>query len=215
MYMNEAYPLIYNEHTWRKNSDGTKASHCYSQHSEHHHHHPSALLAHWLTTVARCIIHQPDFEGLFSEEMTSLKKKKITYGPQHQRGATALGFISEHESSGGRQLSWLWFGRCDASQDTVRINEMSRSKELSKNTQHFINCTSGTFYVLGKQRRQMDFMFHCWSKSGSQDFSLSSITNQRLPPIMWSSDASLAWQYWHVMQFSISWISKSSKNSIL
>ena len=143
------------------------------------------------------------------------EKKKITYGPQHQRGATALGFISEHESSGGRQLSWLWFGRCDASQDTVRINEMSRSKELSKNTQHFINCTSGTFYVLGKQRRQMDFMFHCWSKSGSQDFSLSSITNQRLPPIMWSSDASLAWQYWHVMQFSISWISKSSKNSIL
>lgn len=58
----------------RNSAYSKKASHCYSQHCEHHHYHPRALLAHWLTTVAPCIIHQPDFEGLFSEEITSQKK---------------------------------------------------------------------------------------------------------------------------------------------
>lgn len=61
-------------------ASGTKASHCYSQHCEHHHYHPRALLAHWLVTVALCIIHQLGFEGHFSEEMTSLKKSLMEGG---------------------------------------------------------------------------------------------------------------------------------------
>lgn len=56
-------------------TNSIKASHCYSQNCKHHHYHPRALLAHWLATVLPYIIHQPDFEGLFSEEeITSLKK---------------------------------------------------------------------------------------------------------------------------------------------
>lgn len=60
--------------TIEDSANSIKASHCYSQHCKHHHYHPRVLLAHWLATVLPYIIHQPDFEGLFSEEITSLKK---------------------------------------------------------------------------------------------------------------------------------------------
>lgn len=105
-------------------------------------------------------------EGLFSEEITSLKKSLIAESIKEVQLPTALWPgpwrkpQPKHEKGSIKRPGRLLFRRHEAGEDAQRINEMSRSTVLESTSkslllflQHFANCRSGTFYVAGNKKR--------------------------------------------------------------
>lgn len=112
-----------------------------------------------------CIMHQPDFEGLLSEEMTSLKKSlmEVNIKKEQRPGGFCLGprvrLDFKHEDGSIKQQRWLWFGQHDAS---WRIREMSRRKRVQKLSN--INSASNAFFfklplsnIFNKQKKRKMF----------------------------------------------------------
>lgn len=153
-------------------------------------------------------MHRPVFEGLFSEEMTSLKKLLMESGIKEAQPplglCLCLGPWLKLDSSGIEQQRRLWFGL----QDTVSISEMSRSIAHWKACT-IISCASSALFKplkcsMSQQNRiKMDFFFSHFSLifvTGQDNFFEIGINFQISSWVFLQYWPEWAWQGWHVRE---------------